>query len=95
MSYVLTRARWTDYKIEMRTNVPVFKVKEATVRRRYSDFKVRLAVLQTLELGTKVVQRFAKISQSQRRPTEAYTMINGCMNKVSRHKLGSADVKLI
>ena len=66
MSYVLTRARWTDYKIEMRTNVPVFKVKEATVRRRYSDFKVRLAVLQTLELGTKVVQRFAKISQSQR-----------------------------
>ena len=48
--------------------MPVFKVKEATVRRRYSDFKVRLAVLQTLELGTKVVQRFAKISQSQRRP---------------------------
>merc|ERR1711878_196684 len=34
-----SRARWTDYKIEMRTNVPVFKVKEATVRRRYSDFK--------------------------------------------------------
>ena len=34
------RNRWTDYKIEMRTNVPMFKVKEATVRRRYSDFKV-------------------------------------------------------
>ena len=26
----------------MRTNVPIFKVKEATVRRRYSDFKVSL-----------------------------------------------------
>ena len=35
------RTRWTDYKVEMRTNVPVFKVKDASVRRRYSDFKVR------------------------------------------------------
>merc|ERR1719219_1048967 len=33
------RTRWTDYKVEMRTNVPVFKVKDASVRRRYSDFK--------------------------------------------------------
>ena len=36
------RARWTDYKLEMRTNVPIFKVKEASVRRRYSDFKVKI-----------------------------------------------------
>ena len=51
MSYVLTRARWTDYKIEMRTNVPVFKVKEATVRRRYSDFKVRLVNIRAWHKG--------------------------------------------
>jgi len=33
------RKRWTDYKVSMRTNLPIFKVKETTVRRRYSDFK--------------------------------------------------------
>ena len=37
------RARFTDWRLEMRTNVPVFKVKESAVRRRYSDFKVGLA----------------------------------------------------
>ena len=42
MIYDMFRTRWTDYKIEMRTNVPVFKVKDASVRRRYSDFKVRM-----------------------------------------------------
>ena len=40
-TYGENRQRWTDYKIEMRTNVPIFKVKEASVRRRYSDFKVQ------------------------------------------------------
>ncbi|KAJ6633633.1 Sorting nexin-12 [Pseudolycoriella hygida] len=31
--------RYTDYEIRMRTNLPVFKVKESSVRRRYSDFE--------------------------------------------------------
>jgi len=33
------RTRYTDYKVHIRTNLPVFKVKESTVRRRYSDFQ--------------------------------------------------------
>lgn len=32
------KKRYTDYEVRMRTNLPVFKVKEASVRRRYSDF---------------------------------------------------------
>ncbi|KJE98162.1 sorting nexin [Capsaspora owczarzaki ATCC 30864] len=35
----LGRARYTDYEIRLRTNLPVFKVQEAVVRRRYSDFE--------------------------------------------------------
>ena len=30
--------RYTDYEIHMRTNLPVFAIKEFVVRRRYSDF---------------------------------------------------------
>lgn len=33
------KKRYTDYEVRMRTNLPVFKVKESSVRRRYSDFK--------------------------------------------------------
>ncbi|KOB68303.1 Sorting nexin 12-like protein [Operophtera brumata] len=33
------KKRYTDYEVRMRTNLPVFKVKESTVRRRYSDFE--------------------------------------------------------
>jgi len=32
------KKRYTDYEVRMRTNLPVFKVKESSVRRRYSDF---------------------------------------------------------
>ncbi|KAI0223293.1 Sorting nexin-12 [Lamellibrachia satsuma] len=32
------KKRYTDYEVHMRTNLPVFKVKESSVRRRYSDF---------------------------------------------------------
>merc|ERR1739838_946455 len=31
--------RYTDYEVRMRTNLPLFKVKESSVRRRYSDFE--------------------------------------------------------
>lgn len=31
--------RYTDYEIRLRTNLPVFKLKESSVRRRYSDFE--------------------------------------------------------
>ncbi|CAG0920746.1 unnamed protein product [Notodromas monacha] len=31
--------RYTDYEVRMRTNLPVFKLKESSVRRRYSDFE--------------------------------------------------------
>lgn len=32
------KKKYTDYEVRMRTNLPVFKVKESSVRRRYSDF---------------------------------------------------------
>lgn len=33
------KKRYTDYEIRLRTNLPVFKVKESSVRRRFSDFE--------------------------------------------------------
>ena len=35
----VSKYRYTDYEIKMQTNLPVFKVKESGVRRRYSDFE--------------------------------------------------------
>lgn len=34
----VAKNRHTTYEVKMRTNLPVFKVKESSVRRRYSDF---------------------------------------------------------
>ncbi|KAI6241348.1 Phox-like proteinous domain-containing protein [Aphelenchoides fujianensis] len=31
--------RYTDYEVRLRTNLPVFKHKESSVRRRYSEFE--------------------------------------------------------
>ncbi|XP_074657742.1 sorting nexin-12-like [Tubulanus polymorphus] len=31
--------RYTDYEIKLQTNLPVFRAKESSVRRRYSDFE--------------------------------------------------------
>ncbi|XP_071957283.1 sorting nexin-12-like [Antedon mediterranea] len=31
--------RYTDYEVRMRSNLPIFKLKESSVRRRYSDFE--------------------------------------------------------
>ncbi|KAK6170771.1 sorting nexin-12 [Patella vulgata] len=33
------KKRYTDYEVRMRTNLPVFKLKESITRRRYSDFE--------------------------------------------------------
>uniref|UniRef100_H2ZNJ0 Sorting nexin-3 n=1 Tax=Ciona savignyi TaxID=51511 RepID=H2ZNJ0_CIOSA len=33
------RQRYTDYEVKVKTNLPVFKLKEYSVRRRYSDFE--------------------------------------------------------
>lgn len=33
------RTRYTDYEVKMKTNLPVFKLKDSSVRRRYSDFE--------------------------------------------------------
>ncbi|EDQ84339.1 uncharacterized protein MONBRDRAFT_39315 [Monosiga brevicollis MX1] len=30
--------RYTDYEVRVKTNLPIFKLKESQVRRRYSDF---------------------------------------------------------
>ncbi|VDP94659.1 unnamed protein product [Echinostoma caproni] len=31
--------RYTDYEVNLRTNLPIFALKESSVRRRYSDFE--------------------------------------------------------
>ncbi|CAH1799131.1 unnamed protein product [Owenia fusiformis] len=33
------KKRYTDYEVRMRTNLPIFRVKESSVRRRYSEFE--------------------------------------------------------
>ncbi|KAM9497465.1 sorting nexin-12-like isoform 1-T1 [Salvelinus alpinus] len=33
------RNRFTTYEVRMRTNLPIFKLKDSIVRRRYSDFE--------------------------------------------------------
>jgi len=33
------KKRYTDYEVKMKTNIPIFKLKESSVRRRYSDFE--------------------------------------------------------
>ncbi len=35
----LAAKRYTDYEVRLRTNLPVFKLKEFKCRRRYSDFE--------------------------------------------------------
>jgi len=39
MTHGFARNRYTDYEIRLRTNLPIFKLKESSVRRRYSDFE--------------------------------------------------------
>ena len=33
------RKRFSDYEVKMKTNLPVFRLKDSSVRRRYSDFE--------------------------------------------------------
>ncbi|XP_040284783.1 sorting nexin-3 isoform X2 [Bufo bufo] len=33
------RTRYTTYEVRLKTNLPIFKLKESCVRRRYSDFE--------------------------------------------------------
>ncbi|XP_058470050.1 sorting nexin-3 [Solea solea] len=46
------RAKFTTYEIRLKTNLPIFKQKESSVRRRYSDFEWLRA---ELERESKVV----------------------------------------
>ncbi|GAV07809.1 hypothetical protein RvY_17604 [Ramazzottius varieornatus] len=39
ITHGVAKKRYTDYEVRMRTNLPVFKQKESSVRRRYSDFE--------------------------------------------------------
>ncbi|XP_034017748.1 sorting nexin-3 [Thalassophryne amazonica] len=48
----LGRGRYTTYEIRLKTNLPIFKLKESCVRRRYSDFEWLRA---ELERESKVV----------------------------------------
>jgi len=45
------RARFTDFRVETKTNMPVFKVRERSVRRRYSEFAwLREEVARTVQI---------------------------------------------
>uniref|UniRef100_A0A3Q0RKX5 Sorting nexin 3 n=1 Tax=Amphilophus citrinellus TaxID=61819 RepID=A0A3Q0RKX5_AMPCI len=46
------RGRYTTYEVRLKTNLPIFKLKESCVRRRYSDFEWLRA---ELERESKVV----------------------------------------
>ncbi|XP_043921302.1 sorting nexin-3 [Protopterus annectens] len=46
------RTRYTTYEIKLKTNLPIFKLKDSCVRRRYSDFEWLRA---ELERESKVV----------------------------------------
>ncbi|VDP05881.1 unnamed protein product [Soboliphyme baturini] len=39
ITHGLSKNRYTDYEVKMKTNLPIFKMKESSVRRRYSDFE--------------------------------------------------------
>ncbi|GFS78710.1 sorting nexin-12 [Nephila pilipes] len=39
ITHGVARKRYTDYEVRLRTNLPVFKLKDSSVRRRYSDFE--------------------------------------------------------
>nr|ACO10469.1 Sorting nexin-12 [Caligus rogercresseyi] len=39
ITHGIASKRFTDYEVRMKTNLPVFRVKESSVRRRYSDFE--------------------------------------------------------
>ncbi|KAI8519324.1 PREDICTED: sorting nexin-3-like [Branchiostoma belcheri] len=51
-THLMGKKRYTDYEVRMRTNLPVFKMKESSVRRRYSDFEW---LRDELERNSKVV----------------------------------------
>jgi sorting nexin-3/12 len=38
-THVSGKTKYTTYEVHMKTNLPVFKLKESNVRRRYSDFE--------------------------------------------------------
>ncbi|KAG8225564.1 hypothetical protein J437_LFUL002081 [Ladona fulva] len=59
------KKRYTDYEVRMRTNLPVFKVKESSVRRRYSDFEW---LRNELERDSKFCERIAghPLAQNER-----------------------------
>ncbi|XP_063675600.1 sorting nexin-12-like [Bolinopsis microptera] len=35
----IANKRYTDYEVRLKTNLPIFRVQECSVRRRYSDFE--------------------------------------------------------
>jgi len=39
ITHGVANRRYTDYECRLKTNLPVFRVKESSVRRRYSDFE--------------------------------------------------------
>ena len=46
MTHGVGRGMYTTYEIVMRTNIPSFKLKSSTVRRRYSEFEAFRDILE-------------------------------------------------
>ena len=73
------RARFTDFKLEMRTNMPVFKMKEVSVRRRYSDFKVSRLQIVIITPNLKPTWRDRKSNQLMHDKIQVWVLKTECI----------------
>eukprot|EP00051_Salpingoeca_urceolata_P027368 m.481186 g.481186 ORF g.481186 m.481186 type:complete len:151 (+) comp22077_c0_seq1:205-657(+) len=98
------RARYTDYEIRVKTNLPVFKLKESQVRRRFSEFDW---LRQELERESKIlVPPLPGKAWSRQMPWSKTTMfdedfieerregLEDFINKVSGHPLAQNEKSL-
>jgi|UniRef100_A0A914PTS2 sorting nexin-3/12 len=97
--------RYTDYEVRLRTNLPVFKHKESSVRRRYSDFEWLRAELErdskiiVPPLPGKAFKRQLPFRQDDGIFEEGFIedrrkALEGFLNKVSGHPLAQSEKSL-
>ncbi|KAH9392202.1 Sorting nexin-12 [Tyrophagus putrescentiae] len=83
VTHGIARNRYTDYEVRMRSNLPIFKLKESIVRRRYSDFEW---LRNELERDSKIVGIFEEeFIEERKRGLEQF------INKVAGHPLAQNE----
>jgi len=97
--------RYTDYEVRLRTNLPVFKHKESSVRRRYSEFEWLRSELErdskiiVPNLPSKAYKRQLPFRQDDGIFEEAFIEerrkgLEQFLNKVSGHPLAQNEKSL-